>query len=82
MRTILHELDVTVSSDLEKCRFVLGELLSMADEPVNNEKDALAYACNQPRIEQYACIAIDYLAQAMRAIGDIIQREKKQEGDC
>lgn len=79
MRTVLYELDATIMEDLERCRFVLGELLNMAGEPVNSEKEALAYASNQSRIEQYACIAVDYLANVQRTIEDIVRRERKQE---
>ncbi|MDO4341043.1 MAG: hypothetical protein Q4C91_23700, partial [Eubacteriales bacterium] len=80
MRSVLYELDSMIAGDLEKCRFILGELLDMADKPINSEKEAIVYACNQSRMEKCACIAIDYLANVQRTIEDIIQREKEQKG--
>lgn len=66
----------TVMDDLGMSRFIMGELLSIVDEPVNNEKEVAEYAYDQSRIERFTCIAIDYLARAQRTIEDTIQREK------
>lgn len=79
LKAVLYELEATVLDSLEKCNFALGNLLGLTVDEIQTKEAALEYAVNYQHLTMYTNIAIDYLAQAIRTIEDIIQRERKQE---
>lgn len=69
----------SLSIDLEKVKFVLGELSEIVDKEPRNKQEALRFANNQYRLNSYAEIAYEYITRISSNVDDLIMRIRGEE---
>lgn len=72
---VANELDETVNDSINKCRFILIDLIGcLSDAQIEDQ-------CRLDNADMLADIALDYLERAQSVIGDIIIRERRGRTD-
>lgn len=78
LQMVISELDITIDFLLEKSMFLVLELQEMANKDISDEKGAIRFAYNQPRMYMVSAIAYDYLAQMQSALTSLIIQENRE----
>ena len=78
MNCILVECE-SLSVDLEKVKFILGELSEIVDTTPRSKQEALCFANNQYRLNSYTEIAYEYVTRMCDSVDDLITKIRGEE---